>query len=94
MGLFAQKIWCCAAVCECKISFRSYEEKRIYQNFTEIKEDLVLSHVAVFETFTRISDYGVVETSYLASCITLMSNAKVPAGARYNVLISDIFLFT
>ena len=46
---------------------------------------MAFTHLAVFDTYNRFGDYGVFETDYLASCITLSLQNRVPAGKRYNV---------
>ena len=65
---------------------RSYEEARIYPNFTnKISKKLVFSHLAVFDDYIRLGDNGVFEVDYLASCLTFTSQNRVPAGKLYSV---------
>ena len=65
---------------------RSYEEARIYPNFTnKISKELIFTHLAVFDDYIRIGDNGVFEVDYMASCISFKSHNRVPAGKRYNV---------
>ena len=49
------------------------------------REDVVLTHLAVFENSIRLeeSDY---EQEYVTSCVTLMSNSRVPEGKQHNVM--------
>ena len=54
---------------------------------------MVFAHVAVFEAYTRIGDLGVYGTEYLASCITLVAQGRVPAGKKYNVMQIAKYVF-
>ena len=49
------------------------------------REDIVLTHLAVFENSIPLED-GDYEQEYVTSCVTLMSNTRVPEGKQHNVI--------
>ena len=55
---------------------------------SNISKDLAFKHLAIFK---KTYDWGTgvngsSEQSYVASCVTLMSSSRVPAGDQYNVI--------
>ena len=57
---------------------------------SNISKDLAFKHLAIFKkTYdwgTGVNGNGVSERAYMASCVTLMSPSRVPAGDQYNVI--------
>ena len=66
--------------------FRTYKKELIYMNKTSNgREDIVLTHLAVFENSIPLED-GDYEQEYVTSCVTLMSNTRVPEGKKHSVM--------
>ena len=65
----------------------TYRKEIISSNgLKNASHDIVVSHLAAFE---RLIDYGgrTIIKDYAASCVTLMSQDRVPPGINHNVIM-------
>ena len=66
--------------------YRTYQKELISSNgLKNASHDMVVSHLATFE---RLIDYGgrTIIKDYVASCVTLMSQDRVPPGINHHVM--------
>ena len=70
--------------------FSKFRKEVIRRNeTTNASKDLVFSHLAVFEKSIRVGDDDY-DFDYVASCVTFLSQERLPPGEKYHVKIITI----
>ena len=56
---------------------------------TNARKDLVFTHLAAFELSIRVGEVDY-DFDYMASCVTFLSQERLPPGEKYHVKIITI----